>query len=338
MKHASVGFDGFSPGRGRVETGDRGGGAEPTEVSGSQFDPNEKELVTGWASYASNAVCINTYPNGITISVHDDLFRPGETVSEARSIRPHQFYLRLKDTKEYQLPHGRYYLYREHYREALERRLQQLHEQGILKSSVVYFGTISDPFSSFHKKFDITMSCLELLEHYRPERVVVQTRSPMVISALPVLKSLGEAGVVGIPIESRLERALLRYAPGLPKLGERLIAADGLRKQGITVNLVASPILPYGDMYRDAWDFAALLDAHADYISVGCLAGSRAEEEHRLKSLPVVKKLVADKQYRCLRPHAYRHVYFALKVLAPEKLVLPVRDRRGPRQLAMFAA
>ena len=317
--------------------------AQPTDLSSVQFNQNAPELTRTWHSYAPAAFCLNTYPNGITFSAHTapKINRAEEKSDSDKNTQPwhpSQFHLRVKDTKNYLLPAGKYFLYKENYIQSVERRLITLKEQGLLSSSVIYFGVTSDPFASFHKKFDITMNCLQLLETYRPRRVVIQTRSPMVISALPTLKALGDRAVVAMPIETRLERAVQRYTPGQPKISERLVAAAGLRRQGVKVNLVASPILPYGDIYRDAWDFADMLDKHSDYITFGCLAYGKPSQESSLKALPVARKLVADKKFRWLRPHAYRHLYFALQVLAPEKLLLPVKPEEGSSQLSLFAA
>lgn len=315
----------------------------PTDLSSVQFNQNAPELTRTWHSFAPAAFCLNTYPNGITFSAHtapktNRSDEKADSNTNTQPWHPSQFHLRFKDTKNYLLPAGKYFLYKENYIQSVERRLKTLKEQGLLSSSVIYFGVTSDPFASFHKKFDITMNCLQLLETYKPRRVVIQTRSPMVISALPTLKALGERAVVAMPIESRLERAIQRYTPGQPKISERLVAAAGLRRQGVKVNLVASPILPYGDIYRDAWDFADMLDKHADYITFGCLAYGKPSQESSLKALPVARKLVADKKFRWLRPHAYRHLYFALQVLAPEKLLLPVKPEEGSAQLSLFAA
>lgn len=315
----------------------------PIDIDRVRLDPNEVELTRSWHTNASAVFCVNAYPNGITVSSHsitDTIQKVDKEDEKAhpRYIAPSHFHLRSRDTKSYLLPAGKYSLYRDDHGQALERRLSQLHERGVLSSAVFYFGVTSDPFLSFNKKFDVTMSCLELLAQYRPRKVIVQTRSPMVISALPMLKALGERAVVTIPVETRLERSIARYTPGMPRISDRLVAATGLRKQGVTVNLAASPVLPYGDVCRDAWDFADMLDKHADYITVGCLASGGPGKESALKALPVAQKLVADKNYRWLRPHAYRHLYYALKVLAPEKLMLPLQERCSPAQLSLFAA
>ena len=311
---------------------------EPKEIT---FDANARALKTTWSTGAKDIYCINTYPNGVTFSMHQN---PTSKVVDSsdpiidETFKPSQFHLRFKDTRSYQLPEGKYFLFKENYSQSLERKLSQLHKQGRLADSVVYFGTTNDPFHALHKKFDVTMSCLNLLEQYRPGLVVVQTRSPLLISALPILKMLGDRVVVAINIESHLEASIQRYTPGQSRVGERLITAAGMRAQGIPVNLVVSPVLPYGDPYRDAWEFAELLDKHGDYISLGSLATGDLRDEAQLKTLLIAERLEADKQYRWLRPHSYRYLYFALQTMCPSKLELPMRSDRSPAQLALFAA
>lgn len=300
----------------------------------SHFDPEAEELVRTWHTGARDIFTINAYPNGITLSSHAE---EKALPNEVRRYAPQQFQLRFRETRELFLPSGKYHLFKDNFEIELERRLSHLREHGRLQDAVIYFGVTTDPFHSFPKKFEVTMKCLSLFEIYRPSLLVVQTRSPLVISALPTLKLLGNQAVVSIHLESPSEQAISRYTPGQPKIFERIIAADGLRQQGIKVQLCVSPILPYGEIYRDAWDFAEMLDSHADYISLGCITGTK-EEETKLKFLPMVQRLVADGELRILRPYAYRVLYYALKMLCPEKLLVPLRAKHQPAQLDMFAA
>lgn len=316
------------------------------------FDPRAMELRNSWQQYAKMVLCLNAYPNGITLSLHNlgELSEPGRDKSSQtegepgadKSENPREsaagFNLRFRDTRDYQLPAGRYFLYKENYAEALESHLSQLKRAGDLESTVIYFGLASDPFLALHKKFDVTTKCVALLEKYRPAKVVFQTRSPLVISILPTLKNLGERAAVSLAVETISERAVQRYMPGMPRIGERLITADGLRKQGIKVHLQVSPILPYGDPKRDVWDFAEVLDRHADYVTFSCLASGKESDERALKNLPIAQKLTADGQHFYLRPHCYQYVYLALKALHPEKLLLPVKRPVKASQLSLFAA
>lgn len=334
-------------------------------VAGSDFP--SYDAGASWSAQASLICCLNTYPNGITFSMHPnsgamsnqvELSEDGAPLgfgealphrkkaeAEASGGRPverrylsDQFHLRFRDTRDLRTPAGRYHLHRENAPKALEQHLAALHRSGKLADTVLYFGTMTDPFLSLHKKFDVTMGCLDVIERYAPGRVVFQTRSPMVISVLPALKKLGSRAAVAISIETNSEKAVLRYTPGMPRIAERLIAADGLRKQGIPVNLQVSPILPYGDFLRDAWDFAELLDRHADFVTFGSLSSGNPSEERFLRTMPIAQKLSSDGMFAWLRPHAYQAVFHALSVLAPEKLVLPAMRSVAPKQLKLFAA
>jgi DNA repair photolyase len=314
---------------------------EVWENSNEGFDPRvskanksyasleEKVQKVHWHSSAKVICCVNSYPNGITISLHSN-----EKIAQTAE----QFNLRFRDTRSYQLPDGKYFLYKKDLRRSLEKHFSNLHKKAQLSSTVVYFGTTVDPFAAFNKRFDNTTACLELFEKYRPQRLVMQTRSPMVIAALPSLKSFGDQAVVVMPIESCRESAIAHYTPGQPKISQRLLAAQGLRGQGIKVNLSASPILPYGDFNRDAWDFAELLDRYGDYITLGCLASGSEEDERILRSLAIAKRLEADNYYRWLRPKAYKALLKALSVIAPHKLVLPVESEPKTSQMTLFAA
>ncbi len=301
------------------------------DLANIKFDTSSPLVRQSWHSDSKHVLCLNAYPNGITVSQHE--------CSEDSKFILESFQLRLRDTREFRLPKGKYYLYRDAVRTALEKHLSALHKSGVLARTTIYFGTVTDPFLSFRKKFDVTMACLEVIEKFKPGRLVIQTRSPMVISALPALKELAERSVVSIPVETILEDSVSSYTPGLPAISERFVAASGLRRQGVTVNLQVAPALPYGDFYKDAWKFAELLESYGDYITFGSLALGRKEEERQLKQFAICQKLAADKRYHFLRPYSYRNIFKALQEIAPEKLELPVReDGSKSKQLNLFAA
>lgn len=312
----------------------------PTDISSVVFNPEASDIATTWSSYASEIICVNPFQNGITLSIHKHTPLGEESESGEQPVRyaKEQFHLRMKEMRDYRLAPGKYFMYKEGYAAALEEKFSQLEKQGRLVSSVVYFGTTADPFYAFHKKFNVTMTCLNLFEQYRPGLVVLQTRSPMAIAALPMLKGLEERAVAVVPIETHLDTMVQRYTPGQPKVADRLLAVNGLRAQGISVNICVSPVLPYGDFYKSAWDFADILARNADSVTLGSLSDGSEALERQMREMPLCRRMVADKQYRWLRPHAYRALYSALRQIAPDKLVLPIKKPGKPKQLDMFAA
>ena len=327
---------------------------DESKIGAIHLDPTSVELQRSWFSSAREIFCLNAYPNGVTFSHHRHLADPERVCSPdadaaelpdeaeyaaavcARYL-PQQFDLRLRDTREYQLPIGRYFLYRENFARALEHQLSHLHKQGRLPSSVIYFGMIADPFLALDRKGTVTSACLEILSQYHPGLLVVQTRSPKILHALPALRKFGDRLIVAISLETPIDRLLSRYSPGQSPLGDRLFVADRLRSEGIRVQLKASPILPYGEFYRDAWKFGEVLVRHADFVSFGCLASGAANDETHLRTLPLAQKLVQDRQFRMLRPFAFRCVYYAVQSLALEKLQIPVPALSEPSQLSLFS-
>lgn len=303
----------------------------PGRVTKLKLNPQKLKQKNTWHSFAENVLCLSIYANGISVSSHKQEANKVE-------LKPEQFGLRFRDTRDHNLPEGKYFIYKDKCLAAFEKHLVSLYKADKLSKTVVYFGLTSDPFLNLHKKFDLTIGCLQLLEQYRPGFLVVQTRSPMVIAGLPLIKAFEDNCVVVMPVETRLESAVRRYTPGLPSISERLIAADGLRKQGIAVALQVGPILPYGDIVRDAVVFAEILSEHADYINFGSLYQGYVKEERKLRDLPISQKLIADKQLRYLRPLCYRHLYAAVSNLCPEKLLLPVKCVAKPAQLDLFVA
>jgi DNA repair photolyase len=319
----------------------------PIRLTDITFDPTAIELTTSWFSGRRYAVTLNAYPNGVTLSTHRNPAHPKneharrdavEKESQTKTFHPSQFHLRTKETRDYLLPQGRYHLIKDQFADSLELHLKQLREQGILEESVLYFGVTTDGFHGLQKKMEVTMKCLELIEKYQPGLLVVASRSPLILAALPTLKHLGERAVAVISVESPSDNVIQKYMPGQSRIIERFVAADGLRAQGVKVNLQVSPILPYGDFYRDAWPFAELLADHADYITLGCLATGSVQDEHSLRSNALAMRLSADKHYRWLRPHAYKYLFHALQMIASDKLVLPVRVEGVRSQLSLFAA
>lgn len=327
---------------------------KPIRLTEITFDPQSPELTTSWFSARKHIICLNAYPNGVTLSIHKnptfavasvnarESSREGagakETQAATKTLLANQFHLRSKDTREYLLPHGRYHLIKERMADTLELHLKQLKDQNVLQDAVLYFGVTTDAFFGLPRKFEVTMKCLELLEKYQPGMLIVASRSPLILSALPILKYFGDRAAAVITIESPYDAVLQKFTPGQSTVMERLLAADGLRAQGITVNLQVSPILPYGDFYRDAWPFAELLVGHADYITLGCLATGSIQDEQALRINPLAIRLSSDKQYRWLRPHAYKYLFHALQSVAPEKLLLPVKTEVVKSQLSLFAA
>jgi len=252
---------------------------------------------------------------------------------------PRDFYsLRIKDDAELIKLRSRYALHRENPFFKLERNLMRLSRSGVLRTATIYFGVTTDPFLPFEGKFDASMKFLDLFQRYTPGLLVVQTRSPLIVIARPVLRRLGRHAAVTIGIETNNDQALSRYTPGLPRIDERLKAATALRRFGVEVTLQVNPLLPYGDWKNDSAQFAQLLCENGDYIYIQPLFDGSEREERQVRSSALGQKLSFDRQYHYLRPDAANPLITQVEGIAPEKLKVPDREHLKEKQMKIFAA
>lgn len=220
----------------------------------------------------------------------------------------------------------------------LDNHLFKLSRNGILRSSEIYFGNAQDPFFPFDSKFDVSMKFLEIFKKYMPGMLHVQTRSPLIVLAMPVFKSLGKHCSITIGLETCCEDSASRYTPSLPRVSERLKTIRALRQFGIEVKIQVGPVLPYGDWKSDAKKFAEILVEHADFISVLPITDGSKSAESGLRKNPVALKLAQDRKFHWLRRDSARPLLQAIEDIAPEKLVSPQRAQFTNRQLSIFAA
>jgi DNA repair photolyase len=220
---------------------------------------------------------------------------------------------------------------------ALEGRLALLQRRGELQDSITIFGVDADPFHPFEARFDMSMKFLNLFEKYSAGQLVIQTRSPLLVIAMPVLRQLKDRLLVTIPIETSSPEAVAKYTPHLPKLSERLRVASVLRRFGIPIHMQVAPMLPYGDMKKDAAAFASMLTTNADYISVKPIYSGLKKGAKQPKSA-VMEKLASERNFSWLRPDACKHLLQCVELLAPKKLELPNLKPSAQKQLSIFAA
>lgn len=219
----------------------------------------------------------------------------------------------------------------------LEEKLLKLSEKGVLRDVEICFGRHEDPFHLFAGKFDISIKVLELFKTYVPGKLYFQTRSPLVVLALPVFKKLEGRVSVTIPIETMLESASERYTPNYPKIEERFKASLALKRFGVPTTIQVAPLLPYGNILKDTKEFAELLDEHSNYISLGSFSINNYSKRNLVEH-EIVKKLTFDRKLEFLNKRALSVLSDELEYTCPEKLILPKFESSANRQMSIFAA
>jgi hypothetical protein len=215
----------------------------------------------------------------------------------------------------------------------LERHLSKLSSRGELRRTTLVFGVTTDPFHPFDEKFATSMRFLELFERYAPGKLIIQTRSPLIVIGLPVLKRMRDNTYVQIGLETPLEDVRVRYTPELPTVSERWKTIRALKRFGFKVGAQVGPILPYGDWRADAGKFAEELAQAADFISVRSISdlagGGRPAGA-------LATKLAADRQFFWLRRDTSQPLVAALERIAPEKIYHPAELEIPDRQMVLF--
>ncbi|NMC64396.1 MAG: hypothetical protein GYA55_14625 [SAR324 cluster bacterium] len=272
---------------------------------------------------------VDSFANGIAF---------GQSKLESSSDPRDVFALRLQDDVEALRLRSRYVFHKENPLHELEKSLMRLSNQGILHSATIYFGVTTDPFLPFESKFDASMKFLDLFQRYTPGMLIVQTRSPLIVLALPVLKRLGRHASVTIGIETPCEDVVRHYTPALPRVSERLKTVKALRKFGIEVTLQVHPVLPYGEWREDAKSFAKLLVENGDFLHVKALSDGSEQLERQLKASEIVRKLAHDRCFYYLRRDAAVPLINEIEAIASDKLFMPQRLHLKPKQIEFFAA
>jgi hypothetical protein len=215
----------------------------------------------------------------------------------------------------------------------LERNLQKLSQRGELRRATVVFGVGHDPFHPFDEKFAVSMKFLELFEQYAPGRLVIQTRSPLIVIGMPVLKRLRDSTSILVGIETPHQDIAARYTPHLPTVEERFKTVRALRRFGLHAGIQVGPILPYGDWRRDADKFAAQLCDEADFLVV------RSVVQMSDKSRPtstVARMLAAERSFFWLRQDSHVPLVEAITRIDPTKLFHPSSLEAREPQLTLF--
>jgi hypothetical protein len=215
----------------------------------------------------------------------------------------------------------------------LERNLARLSARGELRRTTVVFGVTTDPLHPFDEKFATSMKFLEIFERYAPGRLIIQTRSPLVVIGLPLLKKVRASTCVTIGIETPNDAIRQRYTPELPSVTERWKTVRALRRFGLTVGVQVSPMLPYGDWRADAGAFADELCEEADFITVRSITQAAGTPR---PNTPIARKLIADRQFFWLRHDTHRHLEQAIARRAESKLLHPADAELPNPQMALF--
>lgn len=110
------------------------------------------------------------------------------------------------------------------------------------KIGKVWVSGVCDPYQPLEAKYQLTRQCLVILAQNNWP-VVVQTRSPLVLRDLDILKQ-GKNFEVGFSISTVDDGVRKLFEPNAPPIKERVRALAELHQAGIRTFAMIAPILP----------------------------------------------------------------------------------------------
>lgn len=113
----------------------------------------------------------------------------------------------------------------------------------------VWISGLCDPYQPLEAHYQLSRKCLEILvENNWP--VVIQTRSPLVLRDIDILKKATNIQV-GFSVTTANDKIRKLFEPMAPAIDERLQALGELHRSGIRTYAMIAPILPGAEALAD---------------------------------------------------------------------------------------
>jgi DNA repair photolyase len=111
------------------------------------------------------------------------------------------------------------------------------------KRGRVWISGVCDAYQPLERRYRLTRTCLEILVN-NGWPVTIQTKSPLVLRDLDILKRAEEAEV-GFTITTADEKVRKVFEPGAPPIAKRIEALAVLHDAGIATFVMVAPLLPH---------------------------------------------------------------------------------------------
>jgi DNA repair photolyase len=141
------------------------------------------------------------------------------------------------------------------------------------KRGRVWISGVCDPYQPFEAKYKLSRRCLEILEQHNWS-VVVQTRSPLILRDIDILKEAKDFEV-GFSVTTMDDGIRKLFESSAPPIKERLNALDVLHRAGIRTYAMIAPMLPGAESLAEA------LGGKVDYIIVDRMNYNHADWVYR---------------------------------------------------------
>ncbi len=117
-----------------------------------------------------------------------------------------------------------------------------------LHGETVFMASATDPYQPIEREYRLSRKCLQVLLACPTTRVVVHTRSPLILQDLELLKAFGDRLSVGFSIPTDDDTVRQVVEPQAPPIPTRWAAVERLSKAGVRVTLGAAPLMHLHDV------------------------------------------------------------------------------------------
>lgn len=130
--------------------------------------------------------------------------------------------------------------------ELLNKELKKLEKRFKTKNfGSVFFSSVTDPYVGMEAKYQLTRQCLEVLVDFGYEgNISLQTKSPLVVKDIEVLKKLKDISV-GFTVTTLDDKVSKFLEVMAPPVSSRIKALKQLHNAGISTYAFIGPILPH---------------------------------------------------------------------------------------------
>jgi DNA repair photolyase len=125
-----------------------------------------------------------------------------------------------------------------------------------LKGAAIYMSSVTDPYQPIEKELALSRAILEELLTYHEVRLVVQTRGPLVVRDIDLLRRF-EHAQVNMTITTDDDEVRRTFEPHCASTQRRLDTIRQIHEAGIETCITMTPLLPVASPH----DFAAQLRA-----------------------------------------------------------------------------
>jgi DNA repair photolyase len=141
------------------------------------------------------------------------------------------------------------------------------------KRGRIWISGVCDPYQPLEAKYKLSRRCLEILEQHNWP-VVVQTRSPLILRDIDILKEAKDFEV-GFTVTTMDDGIRKLFESSAPPIKDRLNALDVLHRAGVRTYAMIAPMLPGAESLAEA------LGGKVDYIIVDRMNYNHADWVYR---------------------------------------------------------